>query len=318
MPAGRDKWVRGLRDGAGCGGWGPVQRIPPCCEDSCVASHGPARSPRRPQGTITRGTTNPNRLRRVDRWIVAVHGGLLRGYDQGGHDPAWSGAPLVADLGYGASPVTTVEMFRRLRSVRSDVQVTGVEIDKARVIAAKPFEQPGLTFVQGGFELQLPQPPALIRALNVLRQYTEGEAWAAWESLMARLAPGGLVIEGTCDELGRRAVWVALDATGPRTITFSARLAGLDQPSQLAERLPKTLIHRNVPGQQVHALLRDLDRAWASAASLRVYGARQRWMAACESLAGGWPACTTPPAGGPSRWRLGELTLPWSAVAPGP
>jgi len=24
----------------------------------------------RPQGTITRGTTNPNRLRRLDRWIA--------------------------------------------------------------------------------------------------------------------------------------------------------------------------------------------------------------------------------------------------------
>lgn len=39
-----------------------------------------------------------------------------------------------------------------------------------------------------------------------------------------------------------------------------------------AERLPKVLIHRNVPGEPV------LD--------------------------------------GPSRWRLGELTLDWSAVAP--
>jgi hypothetical protein len=301
-----------------------------------MASHGSARSSRRPLGTITRGTTNPNRLRRVDRWIVAVHGGLLRGYGRGAgrdgaggchgaggyaHDGGYAheggGGPLIADLGYGASPVTTVEMFRRLRAVRPDVQVVGIEIDRARVAAAKPFEQPGLTFAQGGFELPLPRPPTLIRALNVLRQYSEGEAWTAWESLMARLAPGGLLIEGTCDELGRRAVWVALDAAEPRTITFSARLAGLDQPSQLAERLPKTLIHRNVPGEQIHALLADLDRAWASAAPLRVYGARQRWIAACENLAASWPVYTTPPAGGPGRWRLGELTLPWSAVAPG-
>ncbi|MCK2141982.1 class I SAM-dependent methyltransferase, partial [Streptomyces sp. WAC00276] len=30
--------------------------------------------PPRPVGTATRGTTNPNRLRRMDRWITAVHG----------------------------------------------------------------------------------------------------------------------------------------------------------------------------------------------------------------------------------------------------
>ena len=30
--------------------------------------------PARPVGSITRGTTHPNRLRRVDRWIAAVLG----------------------------------------------------------------------------------------------------------------------------------------------------------------------------------------------------------------------------------------------------
>ena len=42
-------------------------------------------------GRITRGTTNTNRLRRVDRWI-ARHPVLRRTPD-----------PLVVDLGYGAS-----------------------------------------------------------------------------------------------------------------------------------------------------------------------------------------------------------------------
>ncbi|MQL62847.1 class I SAM-dependent methyltransferase, partial [Streptomyces vinaceus] len=31
-----------------------------------------------PVGTVTRGTTNPNRLRRMDRWIAAAHGAELR------------------------------------------------------------------------------------------------------------------------------------------------------------------------------------------------------------------------------------------------
>ena len=46
--------------------------------------------------------------------------------------------PVVVDLGYGASPVTAVELHDRLRRVRADVQVVGIEIDPARVRDAAP------------------------------------------------------------------------------------------------------------------------------------------------------------------------------------
>jgi hypothetical protein len=36
--------------------------------------------------------------------------------------------PLVIDLGYGALPVTTLELAARLRMVRADVRVIGLEI----------------------------------------------------------------------------------------------------------------------------------------------------------------------------------------------
>jgi hypothetical protein len=101
----------------------------------------------------------------------------------------------------------------------------------------------------------------------------------------------------------------------PLTITFAARVASLPSPSALAERLPKTLIHRNVPGEPIHRFLTDFDHAWAVAAPQSVFGPRQRWIAAVEHLAHTWPVVTRPPAGGRSRWRLGEVTLPWSAVA---
>ena len=99
-------------------------------------------------------------------------------------------------------------------------------------------------------------------------------------------------------------------------ITFSTRVAALDRPSDLAERLPKTLIHRNVPGQPVHQFLRDFDRAWDSAAPYSAFGPRQRWLAAVAALSADWPLIRRPPLGGHRRWRLGELTLPWSALAP--
>ena len=250
-------------------------------------------------GLATRGTTAPNRLRRVDRWLTAVHGELLR---------SAAAPPLVVDLGYGASPVTTVELHRRLLAVRPDVQVVGLEIDQERVDAAAGAARDGLAFRRGGFELAGLRP-LVVRACNVLRQYDEQPAREAWTALQGRLAPGGLLVEGTCDELGRLAAWVALDAVAPRTLTLAAHLPSLDRPSELAERLPKALIHHNRPGQPVHALLTALDVAWEHAAAQSVFGPRARWVAACAAL--DWPGADA------SRSRLGELTVPWDSVAAG-
>jgi hypothetical protein len=252
-------------------------------------------------GLPTRGTTAPNRLRRVDRWIVGTQSARLRDAVD----------PLVVDLGYGTSPVTTVELAARLADVRKDVRVLGLEIDPDRVSAAVgSADPPRLEFAHGCFDLA-GRRPVLVRALNVLRQYDEAAAADAWTEMCGRLGPGGLLVEGTCDELGRRACWVALDAGGPLTITLAARVADLDRPSDLAERLPKALIHHNVPGQPVHALLQAFDRGWAVGAAYQTFGPRQRWSVAVERLAEqGWPV-----VGGRSRWRLGEITLRWSAVS---
>ncbi|MFC5217912.1 class I SAM-dependent methyltransferase [Streptomyces coerulescens] len=261
----------------------------------------------RPVGTVTRGTTNPNRLRRMDRWITHVQGSELRRVDD----------PVAVDLGYGAAPWTAVELLGRLRGVAPRARVVGLEIEPARVAAAKPYEREGLVFRHGGFEVPIPQRPVLVRAANVLRQYEEGEVAGVWERLCARLAPagsgsrGGLLVEGTCDEIGRRHVWVALGPEGPRTVTFAARLGSLERPSDLAERLPKALIHRNVAGEPVHAFLRDFDRAWAAAAPYASYGARQRWIRAVRDLAVDWPVVD-----GAGRWRQGEVTVRWEALAP--
>jgi hypothetical protein len=254
------------------------------------------------QGRVTRGTTGVNRLRRVDRWIATLP--ILRTIDD----------PLVVDLGYGASATTALELHDRLAKVRPDVEVVGIEIDPARVATAVKSAKPGVSFRQGGFEIPLPagRRATVIRALNVLRQYDESEVAAAWETMLARLAPAGILVEGTCNEIGRVCSWVALDASGPLSLTVSLRLEGLDKPSIVAERLPKVLIHRNVPGERVHDFLLALDRAWQVNAPLSVYGPSQRWIATVEALRGeGWPVLGTR-----SRWRLGELTVTWASVAP--
>ncbi len=255
-------------------------------------------------GAPTRGTTNPNRLRRVDRWLAGdpgVQAVLRRAAD-----------PLVVDLGYGASPVTTVELSRRLRAAQPRVRVLGLELDPERVTtAAGAADPPWLEFARGGFELAGTRP-ALVRAFNVLRQYEEHEVPGAWSTMLDRIAPGGLLVEGTCDEIGRLCSWITVGHDGPRTLTVSCRLIGLDRPSTVAERLPKALIHHNVPGEPIHELLSTLDSRWAAAAAQRSFGARARWLTAIGLLAArGWPVL-----GGPRRWRLGELTVPYASVAP--
>ncbi|TWP39075.1 class I SAM-dependent methyltransferase [Leekyejoonella antrihumi] len=256
-------------------------------------------------GAITRGTTNPNRLRRCDRWLTGPQAWRLRQTDR---------PPVAIDLGFGASPVTAVELHQRLRRVRADAQVVGLEIDLDRVRAALPLERPGLTFRHGGFEIPVPGQVEVVRAFNVLRQYDESQVRGAWDRVRERLAPRGLLVDGTCDEIGRLSSWIAVDHIGPISLTISVRLAGLEDPSIVAERLPKALIHRNVPGERIHQLLRDLGDAWAHASPHAAYGARQRFIVTARTLRdAGWPVLD-----GPHRWRLGELGVAWHAVAPRP
>ncbi len=275
---------------------------------------------------VTRGTTGANRLRRVDRWLLARHGAALRR----------AAGPLVVDLGFGASPTTTLELAARVSAVVPDVEVVGVEVDASRVADARRLaadragrgagvvagDGAGVRFVTGGFDLAGARGtsgarPSVVRAANVLRQYGEGEVLGAWATMAAACAPGAVLVDATCDEVGRRAAWVEvrvgddLGAT-PVSLTLSLRLAGLQRPSEVAPRLPKALIHRNVPGEGVHALLVSLDAAWERAAATGSFGVRQRWVATCRAVAAaGWPL-----VGGQGRWRLGEVSVAWDAVAP--
>ena len=102
---------------------------------------------------------------------------------------------------------------------------------------------------------------------------------------------------------------IAVARTGPISLTFACRVDAIERPSDLAERLPKALIHHNVVGEPVHTFLRAFDRAWDAAAPLSTFGPRQRWTAACAGLTdAGWPIDA-------SRARHGELTVAWSAVS---
>ncbi|MBY4569387.1 SAM-dependent methyltransferase [Gordonia sihwensis] len=252
----------------------------------------------RPSGRITRGTTNINRLRRVDRAMAA--------------DPRVRAAcdvprPLAVDLGYGGRPDTAVEMAIRLRRVIPDLDLVGLEIDPARIVEPRH----GVRFALGGFELAGLRPH-LVRAFNVLRQYGEDEVHAAWAQMRSALAPGGLIVEGTCDEIGRRCCWILLDRDGPIELTLAWSPAHTRRPSELAERLPKALIHRNVDGEAIHRLLETADQCWDRAAGREVFGPRDRWRYARDMLRDSGVDVRVP------RGRRVDnlLTVPWGVVAP--
>ena len=167
-----------------------------------------------------------------------------------------------------------------------------------------------MRFELGGFELA-GYRPHLVRALNVLWQYDVDQVPDVWRTVCAGLAPGGLFVEGTCDELGRRCAWLLLDASGPRTLTLTWSPFHTSKPSEVAERLPKALIHRNVPGEPIHQFLADADAAWERASGWDPHGPRVRWRHALEDLARDWPVH-------PQQRRLADnfVTVDWQAVAP--
>ena len=82
-------------------------------------------------------------------------------------------------------------------------------------------------------------------------------------------------VEATRSEVDRNASGADVGASGPTSLTISFRLAGLETPSIVAEPLPKSLIHRNVPGERIHRFLQGLT-ARAGAAHFATAGAPQK------------------------------------------
>ena len=250
---------------------------------------------KRPAGQATRGKTAPNRLRRVDSFVLMYDAALLRRAE---HDFADA---FFVDLGYGAEPVTTLESAQRFRQVNSHLPVLGVEIDRERVNAALPFADKITNFRLGGFNLPLQRKPTgaletvrLIRAFNVLRQYDEGAVADAYARLGYYLLPGGLLIEGTSDPTGR--IWVANllrkpsqsraeTPLQPEALVFSSNFRDGVDPLLFQTRLPKNYIHRVVPGEFIYDFFQAWKQAVLETMPFQVWGPRQWFMASAHGLA---------------------------------
>lgn len=250
---------------------------------------------KRREGQPTRGKTAPNRLRRVDKFLLLYDVALLRR-----NDGNFANAFYV-DLGFGAEPVTTLESAQRFRRVNPTLPVLGVEIDRERVAAALPFADQITRFRLGGFNLPLLRESAgvletvrLIRAFNVLRQYEESAVPDVYARLGSYLLPGGLLIEGTSDPTGR--IWVANLLRKPQqggmdtplqteALVFSTNFRDGFDPGIFQTRLPKNYIHRVVPGELIYDFFQAWKQATLETLPFQVWGPRQWFMASAQALA---------------------------------
>ncbi len=209
---------------------------------------------KKPVGLPTRGKTAANRLRPTDTYLALCHAEFVR---------ALPG--LYVDLGYGETPRTTLESAARLRRLNPGLRLLGVEIDPARVAAAQSAAGPGMEFRLGGFNLPL-QPGervAVIRAMNVLRQYPESEYRPSIEILARSLCREGLLLEGTSDPPGRLMVFNLYRRSGEEFLfnglIFSVRLRHPFSPRDLQAVLPKNLIHHAGPGSPLDRFFGDWE-----------------------------------------------------------
>jgi hypothetical protein len=255
-----------------------------------VPRHGGASAHR--IGEITQGKTAPNRLRRVDAFVLGYDRELVR--RAGPFRRAF-----FVDLGYGWEPVTTLQSAARLREVNPELPVLGVEIDPERVEAAQAYTDERTFFRLGGFNLPLgtwpdgtPETVRLVRAFNVLRQYDEQAVGGAYALMMRDVLPGGLLIEGTSNPHG--SLWVANvarrleggDAAWEvEALVFSTNFRDGFDPGQFQPVLPKNLIHRVVPGEPIYAFFQDWKKAALETSAEQAWGARRWFVAAAERLA---------------------------------
>lgn len=239
----------------------------------------------RPLGQPTRGKTKPNRLRRVDNFLLLYDSALLRA-ERGAFARAW-----YVDLGYGAEPFTTLESAARLRRENPRLPVLGVEIDPDRVARALPYADPITEFRLGGFNVPLHagETVRIIRAFNVLRQYDEAQVVAAWQTMGQTLLPGGLLIEGTSDPHGQ--VWVAnllrrtADGLDYEGLLFSTNFHQGFEPDIFQPVLPKNCIHRMVEGEKIYAFMDAWKKAAKETISYKPLGLRQWFVSSALGLA---------------------------------
>jgi hypothetical protein len=244
-------------------------------------------------GTETRGKTTQNRLRRVDNFITMYSSHLIM-----------SDEHFYVDLGYGHTPITTLESAKRFRRYNPQLPILGIEIDNKRVREAQQFVDNITYFRQGGFNLPLltnsttgqRETVNLIRAFNVLRQYDlESDCHDSHILMCNYLNIDGILIEGTSDPLGR--IWVAniirkqIDhSLLIEALVFSTNFRDGFNITSFQQVLPKNFIHRmNGPNEMIYNFFEDwkisYEQIGKSTKDMFGSGIRQQFIITAKYLA---------------------------------
>ncbi|MBI5962079.1 MAG: methylase [Chloroflexi bacterium] len=240
---------------------------------------------KKPIGLPTRGKTASNRLRRVDNFILLYEPSLLTRTD------GLFQRSMFIDLGYGFDARTTLESAARFRRVNPNLPILGVEIDRERVDAAIPYADEITHFRLGGFNLPLQagESVRLIRAFNVLRQYEEKDFNPAYDQLAQYVLPGGLMIEGTSNPFG--SIWAANLVRKEESrwkfeaLIFSTNFRMGFDITDFQAVLPKNYIHHVVQSEPIYDFFEAWKRSAAETSPAKVFGQKQWFVAAAESLA---------------------------------
>ena len=233
-------------------------------------------------GTETRGKTTYNRLRRVDNFVMMYCSHLIMSEED-----------FYVDLGFGHTPITTLESAKRFRRLNPQLPIIGIEIDNKRVREAQQFADDRTHFRHGGFNLPLQTNPEtgqretvnLIRAFNVLRQYELESDCRDSHILMCNcLNVNGILIEGTSDPFGR--VWIAnivrkrMDhSLIIESLAFSSNFRNGFNIELFQQVLPKNFIHRMTgPNEMIYSFFQDWKISYEQAGKVmkNTYGIGMR------------------------------------------
>lgn len=229
-----------------------------------------------------RARTRSGRLACLDRYLVRRESALLR-------DGSFRNNPLV-DVGFGESPITTLQCASAVREIVPSLRVVGYEVETDRVARAAAGRDERTNFVQGGFQdVAAASPKAcVIRVMNVLRSYPPLAARPIRELLGRGLADGGLLIEGTSDTEGHvLTAWLsrrrqeALHSEGLLLFTDFAR--GFN-PWLFRDYLPRDLRRAIPPGTPLHAWLSAWERHWTAARTAGVRTAPELFRESLETF----------------------------------
>jgi hypothetical protein len=202
-----------------------------------------------------RGRTHPGRLGLLDRLLLARERELLAR-----SDGPFARAVFV-DVGLGDAPDTTFESARAFRQLAPGLQTIGVDIDPVRVAHARARGEPEVTLRLGSFALPLTaeEPARLVRAMNVLRNYTEAEVPAIHAQLCAALLPGGLCVEGSSSRAAANlcAHLIRMHPDGPRreALCFASDFREGFAPRMFRDCLPRDLRRHVRHGEAIGELL---------------------------------------------------------------